>query len=63
MYIGGSACEAVGDFNRSLMSCYFVCVVKERASFYILRVQLKVQVIRLISVYLLLFMPITAPGA
>ena len=31
--IGGSACEAVGDFNRSLRSCYFVCVVNERASF------------------------------
>ena len=28
-YIGGSA----GDSNRSLRSCYFVCVVDERASF------------------------------
>ena len=27
--IGGSEC----DFNRSLRSCYFVCVVNERASF------------------------------
>ena len=31
--IGGSACEAVDYFNRSLRSCYFVCVVNERASF------------------------------
>ena len=30
---GGSACEAVADFNRSLRSCYFDCVVNERASF------------------------------
>ena len=31
--IGGNACEAVGDFDRSLGSRYFVCVVNERASF------------------------------
>ena len=31
--IGGSACEAVGYFNRSLRSCYFLCVVNERVSF------------------------------
>ena len=30
---GGSAREAVGDFDRSLGSRYFVCVVNERASF------------------------------
>ena len=28
-----SACEVVGYFYRSLGSCYFVCVVNEKASF------------------------------
>ena len=31
--IGGSACEAVGDFDRSFRSRYIVCVVNERPSF------------------------------
>ena len=31
---GGSVCETLGDFNRSLTRfCYFVCAVDERASF------------------------------
>ena len=28
--ICGGACKTIGDFNRSLGSCYFVCIVNEK---------------------------------